>query len=132
MPITNLQAQRTKPTDKDQKISAGKGMYLLVKKLTGAKYWRMKYRYAGKENERTVDRRVRFLAHREGSHFGRLDGEIVDLEPAADFPGLNDRCRETKRNDCDSQISGVHEVPSPSPVRIINQERRSQEPGRAS
>ncbi|MDO6453851.1 integrase arm-type DNA-binding domain-containing protein [Neptunomonas phycophila] len=48
MPLTHKQIQATKPKDKDFKLSDEKGLYLLVKK-TGAKYWRMKYRFSGKE-----------------------------------------------------------------------------------
>src|SRR5690606_24231629 len=45
---TELQAKNAQPGDKDRKLSDEKGMYLLVKK-NGSKYWRMKYRFAGKE-----------------------------------------------------------------------------------
>ncbi len=48
MALTHRQVQAAKPLDKDVKLSDGKGLYLLVKK-TGAKYWRMKYRFYGKE-----------------------------------------------------------------------------------
>jgi integrase len=48
MPITDLAARRAAAKDKDYKLAADKGMHLLVK-TNGAKYWRMKYRFAGKE-----------------------------------------------------------------------------------
>lgn len=48
MPLTDLAARNAKPRDKDYKLSAGKGLYLLVKK-SGSKYLRMKYRFGGKE-----------------------------------------------------------------------------------
>lgn len=48
MALTALAARKAKSKDKDYKLSVGNGLYLLVKK-NGAKYWRMKYRYAGKE-----------------------------------------------------------------------------------
>lgn len=48
MALTDLAAKRAKPKDKDYKLAADKGLYLLVKS-NGAKYWRMKYRFAGKE-----------------------------------------------------------------------------------
>ena len=48
MPLNALKAKQAKPKERDYKISDEKGLYLLVKK-TGAKYWRLKYRVAGKE-----------------------------------------------------------------------------------
>jgi integrase len=48
MPLTDLAARRAAAKDKDYKLAAEKGLYLLVK-ANGAKYWRMKYRFAGKE-----------------------------------------------------------------------------------
>jgi len=36
------------PTDKQQKLADGKGLYLLVKP-NGGKYWRMKYQFGGRE-----------------------------------------------------------------------------------
>ncbi len=48
MALTVVAARSAKPKEKDYKLSDEKGMYLLVKK-NGAKYWRMKYRAAGKE-----------------------------------------------------------------------------------
>tara|TARA_R100001143_G_C3349089_1_gene128484 strand:- start:1432 stop:1575 length:144 start_codon:yes stop_codon:yes gene_type:complete len=47
MPLTELQAKQAQAGDKDRKISDEKGLYLHVTKK-GGKYWRMKYRYAGK------------------------------------------------------------------------------------
>ncbi len=49
MALTNIEAKNAKHRDKDYKLSDEKGMYLLVKK-SGAKYWRLKYRFGGKEN----------------------------------------------------------------------------------
>lgn len=48
MPLTDTKAKQAKPKDKDYKLSDEKGLYLLVKK-NSSKYWRMKYRFAGKE-----------------------------------------------------------------------------------
>ena len=48
MPLTDLAARRAQPKPRDYKLSADKGLYLLVK-ANGAKYWRMKYRFGGKE-----------------------------------------------------------------------------------
>jgi integrase len=48
MPLTEVGAKNAKPKDKDYKLSDEKGLYLLVKQ-NGAKYWRVKYRFAHKE-----------------------------------------------------------------------------------
>jgi len=48
MKLTDAKIRQTKPKDKDYKLSDGHGLYLLVKK-NGSKYWRLKYRYLGKE-----------------------------------------------------------------------------------
>jgi integrase len=48
MPLTDLTARNAKSRNTDYKLSAGRGLYLFVKK-SGSKYWRMKYRFGGKE-----------------------------------------------------------------------------------
>jgi integrase len=48
MPLTDVKARNAKPAEKLIKLSDGDGMYLLVTP-NGGKYWRLKYRYAGKE-----------------------------------------------------------------------------------
>jgi len=48
MALTEIAAKNAKPQSGQYKLSAGDGMYLLIKP-TGGKYWRLKYRYAGKE-----------------------------------------------------------------------------------
>lgn len=48
MPLTDTACRNAKPADKPRKLADGEGLYLLVKP-TGAKYWRLKYRFAGKE-----------------------------------------------------------------------------------
>ncbi|MFZ3322740.1 MAG: integrase arm-type DNA-binding domain-containing protein [Usitatibacter sp.] len=46
--LTDRAVQNAKPKAAAYKLTDGRGMYLLVKP-DGAKYWRLKYRYAGKE-----------------------------------------------------------------------------------
>jgi integrase len=46
--LTAKEVENAKPQDKPVKLSDGLGMYLEIAP-TGAKYWRLKYRYAGKE-----------------------------------------------------------------------------------
>ncbi|AJZ60619.1 phage integrase family protein [Paraburkholderia fungorum] len=48
MPLTDTAIRNTKPGLKPLKLSDGDGMYLLVT-AAGQKWWRLKYRFAGKE-----------------------------------------------------------------------------------
>ncbi len=48
MPLTDVLCRNAKPSEKARKLSDEKGLYLEVMP-TGGKYWRMKYRFAGKE-----------------------------------------------------------------------------------
>jgi ribosomal protein S16 len=48
MPLTNIAINAAKPQDKPYKLADSGGLYLLVDK-TGGKYWRLKYRFLGKE-----------------------------------------------------------------------------------
>lgn len=48
MPLTNIAIKNAKPKDKPHKMTDGDGLYLLIKP-NGGKYWRLKYRYLGKE-----------------------------------------------------------------------------------
>jgi len=48
MPLTDTAIRTAKPTDKPYKLSDEKGLFLLIQP-NGAKYWRLKYRYGGKE-----------------------------------------------------------------------------------
>lgn len=53
MPLTATQVDKAKPQEKDYKLSDEKGLYLLVAK-TGSKYWRLKYRFSGKERKLAI------------------------------------------------------------------------------
>jgi len=48
MALTNTAAKSAKPRDKQWKLSDSGGLYLLIHP-NGSKYWRLKYRYQGKE-----------------------------------------------------------------------------------
>lgn len=48
MALTDVKVKTAKPKDKPYKLADGGGMYLLIN-ANGSKYWRMKYRFAGKE-----------------------------------------------------------------------------------
>lgn len=48
MPLTTTAIRNAKPAERPYKLADGGGLYLLIKP-DGARYWRFKYRYAGKE-----------------------------------------------------------------------------------
>lgn len=48
MALTNTAVKAAKPRDKQWKLSDGGGLYLLIHP-NGSKYWRLKFRFAGKE-----------------------------------------------------------------------------------
>lgn len=48
MPLTDTAIRNAKPSDKAQRIFDGKGLYLEIAP-SGGKWWRLKYRFAGKE-----------------------------------------------------------------------------------
>lgn len=48
MALTEMEVKKTKATDKPQKLSDGGGLFLLIQP-NGGKYWRMAYRFAGKQ-----------------------------------------------------------------------------------
>lgn len=49
MKLTARQVDTAKPKEKPYKLSDGGGLYLEVA-TSGSRYWRLKYRYAGKKN----------------------------------------------------------------------------------
>ena len=50
MPLTETAIKALKPSDKEIKVADAGGLYLLVHP-NGSKYWRLKYRFAGKEKK---------------------------------------------------------------------------------
>ena len=48
MALTDIKVRTAKPTDKQYKLTDGHGMHLLVHP-NGSKYWRLQYRYDGKQ-----------------------------------------------------------------------------------
>ena len=46
--LTNTKVQKSKPCDKPRKLFDGNGLYLLIQP-NGGRWWRFKYRFAGKE-----------------------------------------------------------------------------------
>lgn len=48
MSLTDVSVRNAKPKEKQYKLSDSGGLYLLIKP-NGGKFWRLKYRIAGKE-----------------------------------------------------------------------------------
>lgn len=48
MALTDIKVRTTKPSDKPFKLTDGQGMYLLINP-NGSKYWRLQYRFEGKQ-----------------------------------------------------------------------------------
>ena len=48
MPLTDIAIRNAKLKDKPYKLSDTAGLYLLINP-SGKKYWRLKYRFSGKE-----------------------------------------------------------------------------------
>jgi hypothetical protein len=80
--LTELAIKKAKPKEKSYKISDGGGLYLEVMP-NGSKYWRMKYRFGGKEKRLAfgVYPLVTLAAARENSRLAKL--ELLD----GDDPG---------------------------------------------
>lgn len=53
MPLTNVACQKSLPRPKPYKLADGGGLYLEVMP-NGSRYWRMKYRFAGKEKRLAI------------------------------------------------------------------------------
>jgi integrase len=48
MALTDIKVRTAKPTDKQYKLTDGNGMHLLVHP-NGSRYWRLQYRFGGKQ-----------------------------------------------------------------------------------
>ena len=48
--FTDALVRAAKPKEKEYKLAAGEGLYLLVRP-SGRKFWKLKFRYAGKEQK---------------------------------------------------------------------------------
>ncbi len=51
--LTDAACRKAVPGEKDRKLADRQGLYLLIKP-SGAKGWRLKYRFAGKEKKLTI------------------------------------------------------------------------------
>lgn len=84
MPLSDSKIRAIKPGDKEQKLFDGGGLYLLVHP-NGSRYWRMKYRFAGRE--------------------GKLSFGVY---PAVSLKEARDRRDEARRQMRDGIDPGVH------------------------
>jgi integrase len=53
MALTDIQIRNAKPEAKQYKLSAGKGLYLIIAP-SGGKWWRFRYRFGGKQKEMSL------------------------------------------------------------------------------
>lgn len=53
MPLNARQIETAKPKVNEYKLTDGDGLYLLVRP-NGAKHWRLKYRFLGKEKKLSI------------------------------------------------------------------------------
>ncbi|MDR1853531.1 MAG: integrase arm-type DNA-binding domain-containing protein [Azoarcus sp.] len=53
MKLTDALVRNAKPTEKDRKLADGGGLFLLVK-ASGGKWWRLSYRYGGKQKTLSI------------------------------------------------------------------------------
>lgn len=91
MRLTNTKVKRTKPADKPFKLFDGEGLFLLVTPA-GSKWWRMKYRFGGKEKQAALgvypgvslsDARSKLKSLRSLLADGIDPGEHVKMERAS-------------------------------------------------
>ena len=88
MPLTATTVKQAKPKDKAYKLADGRGLFLFVTS-SGARYWRYKYRYAGKEKQLALgvypevslaDARDRHQEARDKLKHGIDPGEVRKVE----------------------------------------------------
>jgi hypothetical protein len=53
MPLTDVQVRQARPREKVYKLRDERGLLLMVRP-TGAKWWRLRYKFQGKENLLTL------------------------------------------------------------------------------
>ena len=91
MPLSDAKIRNAKPQSKPYKLADSEGMYLLVHP-NGGKYWRLKYRFAGRERILALGvypevdlslARERRLAARKA-----LAGSYGATDPASEVVGL--------------------------------------------
>jgi Arm DNA-binding domain/Phage integrase family len=116
MPLTDIKVKTAKPMEKAYKLADGGGMYLLVKP-NGSKYWRLKYRFAGKEKMLSIgvypdvslaDAREKRKEARKTLASGGDPGEVKKAEKLSQkllvFIGRNDRTKPISKESVNQVI----------------------------
>ena len=114
MPLTEIAIKKIEATDKPFKLSDGGGLFLLVQP-NGAKYWRLKYRFAGKEKTLSlgVYPEVSLKKAREGRTEARkLLGEGVD--PSTTKQAAKRATGKEARNSFAMLAAEYHKLKSPT------------------
>ncbi|CAB3806194.1 hypothetical protein LMG28138_05775 [Pararobbsia alpina] len=84
MNLTDLTVRNTKPKDKPYKLTDGDGMFLLVQP-NGGKYWRLAYRYLGKQKTLALGVTLRSVSPWRGRCRERAPGKTYRPLPVAAF-----------------------------------------------
>ncbi len=113
MPLTDIEVRNAKPKSAPYKITDAEGMYLLVKP-SGAKYWRLKYRYGGKEKvlalgvypdvrlpdarKRRADAKASLSENRDPGFERKSEKLVAAFRAGNTFEGVAREWWETKRS----------------------------------
>ena len=98
MPLTEITIRQAKPTERPRKLFDGGGLYLLITPQ-GCKYWRYRYRFAGKDRTlglgiygevslkqaRQLHRETKSLLYHRASTNGTTTGTAAGLRRTSDF-----------------------------------------------
>lgn len=120
-PLTELQVKRTKPAEQPYRLADGKGLYLQVMP-NGSRYWRMKYRFDGKEKvasfgvylevpltkarERCLEARKLLAAGIDPSEQKKEDKRVRALEAVSTFEAVAREWFENQRDDWTEVYAG--------------------------
>lgn len=112
MPLTDIEVRNAKPKSAPYKLTDAEGMYLLVKP-SGAKYWRLKYRYGGKEKvlalgvypdvrlpdarKRRADAKASLTENRDPGFERKSEKLVAAFRAGNTFEGVAREWWETKR-----------------------------------
>ncbi len=82
--LTDKQIINAKPRMKSYRLADGSGLYLEVSP-TGAKYWRMKYRFAGKEKRLAIGVYPRIKSAEARAKTAEAKAKLADgIDPSAE------------------------------------------------
>ena len=90
MALTDVKVKTAKPKEKPYKLADSGGMYLLIN-ANGSKYWRMKYRFAGKE-------KMFLLAYTPMFHWPTHERNVTRPEKSSPLEAIRVRQRKRKKS----------------------------------